>query len=115
MCDLLWSDPEAKVGDWGRSDHGKSVLWGLRPATKFLNPTGLQKGIELPIEPKSDTFDSYEFSRQICNRLRKHINKVIMNRNDENENRRMIAIYTLNMAAVPLLGGFSPRYISSSL
>jgi diadenosine tetraphosphatase ApaH/serine/threonine PP2A family protein phosphatase len=40
MYDLLWSDPEAKVGDWAWSDHGEKVLGGLRPSTKFLNLTG---------------------------------------------------------------------------
>jgi diadenosine tetraphosphatase ApaH/serine/threonine PP2A family protein phosphatase len=29
MCDLLWSDSEAKVGDSARSNHGETVLWGL--------------------------------------------------------------------------------------
>jgi hypothetical protein len=70
MRDLLWSDPEAKVGDWARSDPGEMVFWGLRPATKFLNANGLQKGIKLPIVSKSDMFHSCEFSQRICNKLR---------------------------------------------
>jgi hypothetical protein len=44
MHDLLSSDPEAKVGDWARSDHGEKVFWGLRLAAKFLNPTDYRRG-----------------------------------------------------------------------
>jgi serine/threonine-protein phosphatase PP1 catalytic subunit len=61
ICDLLWSDPDAKVEDWAPSDRGETVFWGLRSATKFLNDNGLEmivrghqiadEGFEYPFEP----------------------------------------------------------------
>jgi serine/threonine-protein phosphatase PP1 catalytic subunit len=43
ICDLLWSDPEPAIEDWGPNDRGASIVtWGLKPALKFLNENGLE-------------------------------------------------------------------------
>jgi hypothetical protein len=75
MCDLLWSDPEAKVGDWARSDQGDPVLWGLRPATKSLNPN-----IKSRVAPETS----------------------MRSRNDDNKNPPSKHKYTVNQTRMPL-------------
>jgi diadenosine tetraphosphatase ApaH/serine/threonine PP2A family protein phosphatase len=36
VCDLLWSDPEKDVVDWGENDRGVSYTFGPEIVAKFL-------------------------------------------------------------------------------
>jgi serine/threonine-protein phosphatase PP1 catalytic subunit len=37
VCDLLWSDPDPEVENWGSNDRGTSYVFGARAARDFLN------------------------------------------------------------------------------
>ena len=37
LCDLLWSDPDKDVADWGENDRGVSFTFGEDIVTKFAN------------------------------------------------------------------------------
>jgi serine/threonine-protein phosphatase PP1 catalytic subunit len=41
MSDLLWSDPNPEVGEWGPNERGATITWGLRVAQRFLDRNGL--------------------------------------------------------------------------
>lgn len=61
LADLLWSDPNTSVDDWGPNDRGDTVCWNVGPARAFLEANGLQMlirahqmvegGFEFPFEP----------------------------------------------------------------
>lgn len=37
LCDLLWSDPDSNVTDWGENDRGVSFTFGAETVSKFLH------------------------------------------------------------------------------
>ena len=37
LCDLLWSDPDKDVQEWGENDRGVSFTFGEDVVTKFAN------------------------------------------------------------------------------
>ena len=37
MCDLLWSDPDKEVTEWGENDRGVSFTFGEDVVNKFAN------------------------------------------------------------------------------
>jgi serine/threonine-protein phosphatase PP1 catalytic subunit len=37
LCDLLWSDPDKEVKEWGENDRGVSFTFGEDVVTRFLN------------------------------------------------------------------------------
>jgi serine/threonine-protein phosphatase PP1 catalytic subunit len=39
LADLLWSDPNADVVDWGPNDRGATISWGEQAAVDFLTRT----------------------------------------------------------------------------
>ena len=45
LCDLLWSDPDKEVTDWGDNDRGVSFTFGEDIVRKFNN----KNEIRLPI------------------------------------------------------------------
>lgn len=61
LADLLWSDPEKTVRDWGPSERGVTYVWGLNPAKRFLAKSKFSvlvrahqcamQGIEFPFAP----------------------------------------------------------------
>lgn len=60
LADLVWSDPNPKVDEWGPSERGMTVYWGWQPAVDFMNANGFTKiirahqmceGIDYPFEP----------------------------------------------------------------
>ena len=36
LCDILWSDPDKTVQNWGTNDRGVSYTFGKYQVTKFL-------------------------------------------------------------------------------
>jgi serine/threonine-protein phosphatase PP1 catalytic subunit len=62
LCDLLGSDPDPSLEEWGPSERGAAVCWGLASARKFLSKNGLEMivrgheiaddGYEFPFEPE---------------------------------------------------------------
>lgn len=61
LADLLWSDPDRTVREWGPSDRGVTYVWGLNPAKRFLAKCRFSvlirahqvamQGIEFPFAP----------------------------------------------------------------
>ncbi|OHS95555.1 Ser/Thr protein phosphatase [Tritrichomonas foetus] len=61
LADLLWSDPNPDLEEFGPNDRGDTVAWGLKPAKAFLENNGLtllvrahqmtNYGFEYPFEP----------------------------------------------------------------
>ncbi|OHT08181.1 Ser/Thr protein phosphatase [Tritrichomonas foetus] len=61
LADLLWSDPERSVKEWGPSERGVTYVWGLNPAKRFLAKSRFSvlvrahqlamQGIEFPFAP----------------------------------------------------------------
>ena len=41
LCDILWSDPDDKIANWGKSDRGVSYTFGKYMVTKFLEDNKL--------------------------------------------------------------------------
>jgi serine/threonine-protein phosphatase PP1 catalytic subunit len=41
LADLLWSDPNSDVVDWGPNERGATISWGEQAAIDFLNRTEL--------------------------------------------------------------------------
>ena len=41
MCDLLWSDPEESIQEWGLSPRGAGYLFGETIVNTFLHTNGL--------------------------------------------------------------------------
>jgi serine/threonine-protein phosphatase PP1 catalytic subunit len=41
VADILWSDPDAMVTEWGPNDRGSTISWGLQAVEKFLKSTGM--------------------------------------------------------------------------
>ena len=42
MCDLLWSDPDEMVSDWGLSPRGAGFLFGEKTVDNFLHANQLE-------------------------------------------------------------------------
>lgn len=36
LCDMLWSDPDKNISNWGENDRGVSYTFGKYIVTKFL-------------------------------------------------------------------------------
>lgn len=61
MADLLWSDPNPEVAEWGPSERGATITWGLSVAERFMDINGLvgivrghqmaMDGFAFPFEP----------------------------------------------------------------
>jgi serine/threonine-protein phosphatase PP1 catalytic subunit len=41
MSDLLWSDPNPAIAEWGPNDRGATITWGLAVAKAFVERNGL--------------------------------------------------------------------------
>jgi serine/threonine-protein phosphatase PP1 catalytic subunit len=41
MADLLWSDPNPETAEWGPSERGATITWGLSVAESFISQNGL--------------------------------------------------------------------------
>lgn len=61
LCDLLWSDPDKDVTDWGDNDRGVSFTFGEDIVRKFTN----KNEIDLICRAHQVVEDGYEF---FCNR-----------------------------------------------
>jgi len=61
LCDLLWSDPDKEVTDWGDNDRGVSFTFGEDIVRKFNN----KNEIDLICRAHQVVEDGYEF---FCNR-----------------------------------------------
>jgi len=57
LCDLLWSDPDKDVSDWGENDRGVSFTFGEEIVTKFTN----RNDIDLICRAHQVVEDGYEF------------------------------------------------------
>jgi len=57
LCDLLWSDPDAKVAGWAENDRGVSFVFGEDVVAQFLKDFDL----ELVIRAHQVMEDGYEF------------------------------------------------------
>lgn len=57
LCDLLWSDPEAKINGWGENDRGVSYTFGADVVTKFL----ARHDLDLICRAHQVVEDGYEF------------------------------------------------------
>jgi serine/threonine-protein phosphatase PP1 catalytic subunit len=42
LSDLTWSDPDHTVQEWGPSERGPTVVWGLGPLSRFLSDNRLE-------------------------------------------------------------------------
>ena len=61
LADLLWSDPNPNVDDWGPNDRGDTVCWNVKPVREFLEANNLrmlirahqmvEHGFEYPFDP----------------------------------------------------------------
>merc|ERR1711971_1386962 len=63
LCDLLWSDPDKEVTDWGDNDRGFSFTFGEDIVRKFAN----KNEVDLICRAHQVVEDGYEFfcSRQL--------------------------------------------------
>eukprot|EP00049_Salpingoeca_infusionum_P002978 m.61875 g.61875 ORF g.61875 m.61875 type:complete len:318 (-) comp11884_c0_seq1:138-1091(-) len=63
LCDLLWSDPEKDVEQWGENDRGVSFTFGPAIVERFLH----QHDLDLVCRAHQVVEDGYEFfaSRQL--------------------------------------------------
>jgi serine/threonine-protein phosphatase PP1 catalytic subunit len=62
MSDLLWSDPNPGIAEWGPNPRGASVCWGLNVARAFMDQNGLSgvvrahqmasEGYSFPFDPE---------------------------------------------------------------
>lgn len=60
LCDLLWSDPEKEVDQWGENDRGVSFTFGPSIVEKFLQ----QHDLDLICRAHQVVEDGYEFFAQ---------------------------------------------------
>jgi len=57
LCDLLWSDPDKEVHEWGENDRGVSFTFGEDVVNKFAN----RNDIDLICRAHQVVEDGYEF------------------------------------------------------
>jgi len=57
LCDLLWSDPDKEVNEWGENDRGVSFTFGEDIVTKFAQ----RNDIDLICRAHQVVEDGYEF------------------------------------------------------
>eukprot|EP00866_Antonospora_locustae_P002379 jgi/Antlo1/2379/1024 len=57
LCDLLWSDPEPSIREWGENDRGVSVTFGRDALEKFLD----EQDLDLICRAHQVVEDGYEF------------------------------------------------------
>ena len=57
LCDLLWSDPDKSIVNWGENDRGVSYTFGKKMITKFIEKNNL----ELICRAHQVVMDGYEF------------------------------------------------------
>ncbi|XP_055295306.1 serine/threonine-protein phosphatase PP1-beta catalytic subunit isoform X1 [Sitodiplosis mosellana] len=57
LCDLLWSDPDKEVKDWGENDRGVSFTFGADVVSRFLR----MHDLELICRGHQVVEDGYEF------------------------------------------------------
>ena len=60
LCDLLWSDPDSTVKDWGDNDRGVSFTFGEEIISKFVQ----KNDIDLICRAHQVVEDGYEFFGQ---------------------------------------------------
>ena len=41
LCDILWSDPESSIKEWGQSDRGVGFVFGINVIQNFLKKNDL--------------------------------------------------------------------------
>ncbi len=57
LCDLLWSDPDKDIAEWGENDRGVSYTFGPRVVSKFLK----KHDMDLIARAHQVVEDGYEF------------------------------------------------------
>lgn len=57
LCDLLWSDPDKDVKEWGENDRGVSYTFGDKVVTRFLK----KHDLDLIARAHQVVEDGYEF------------------------------------------------------
>lgn len=57
LCDLLWSDPDKSIQNWGENDRGVSYTFGKYQITKFLE----KNHIDLICRAHQVVQEGYEF------------------------------------------------------
>jgi len=57
LCDLLWSDPDKDIPEWGENDRGVSYTFGPAVVSKFLN----KHDLDLVCRAHQVVEDGYEF------------------------------------------------------
>lgn len=57
LCDLLWSDPDAEIPEWGENDRGVSYTFGTVVVSKFLQ----KQNLDLIARAHQVVEDGYEF------------------------------------------------------
>ena len=57
LCDLLWSDPDKDIPEWGENDRGVSYTFGPSVVSKFLN----KHDLDLICRAHQVVEDGYEF------------------------------------------------------
>lgn len=57
LCDLLWSDPDAKVDGWADNDRGVSYVFGEKIVAQFLE----EHDLDLLVRAHQVVEDGYEF------------------------------------------------------
>ena len=53
LCDLLWSDPDHNIQNWGENDRGVSYTFGKYVIQKFLEKTHVDENKNVTSEKKS--------------------------------------------------------------
>jgi serine/threonine-protein phosphatase PP1 catalytic subunit len=83
LCDLVWSDPDPKIDDWGDNERGTSVCFGRRQVDEFLGKFGfdlicrvhqaVMEGFEFPFHPNQSLITlfsapnyCYEFENKVA-------------------------------------------------
>jgi len=57
LCDLLWSDPDKNVIEWGKNERGVSHTFGAKVVSNFLE----QHDLDLIVRAHQVVADGYEF------------------------------------------------------
>jgi len=57
LCDLLWSDPDKDIPEWGENDRGVSYTFGSKVVAKFLK----KHDLDLIARAHQVVEDGYEF------------------------------------------------------
>ncbi|EAX95436.1 Ser/Thr protein phosphatase, putative [Trichomonas vaginalis G3] len=58
LVDLLWSDPNCQVQEWGPNQRGNTVVWGAKAAKKFME----ENSISYIIRAHQAVFDGFKYA-----------------------------------------------------